>query len=294
MIIFENEGEIDPRLIALVGVNVKETDDAIGFFGTGLKYAVACLSRWGEEMIVQSGANEFRFSTEEQEIRGKRFGVLTMYSRYDRSLLGFTTDLGKRWEPWMVYRELWCNARDEPGFRVYAASSNPLPKAGLTRVIVSGPRIEQAHAERDDFILGNRSPLHAVDDVLEIYEGPGKAIFYRGIAVQWPDKAGLYTYNIKQHLYLTEDRTAGSWSTDSIIAQGLAHLEDRPTIDATLLASVERLESRLDYDYVHTPGPVWLERAEAAVLARPLDVPQSVRRRFEKTVSACPTCGRPY
>ena len=39
MIVFENAGEIDPRLFALIGVNVKESENAIGFFGTGLKYA---------------------------------------------------------------------------------------------------------------------------------------------------------------------------------------------------------------------------------------------------------------
>lgn len=57
MIVFENEGEIDPQLIMLIGVNVKASDSAIGFFGTGLKYAIACLLRWGEEIEIQSGTS---------------------------------------------------------------------------------------------------------------------------------------------------------------------------------------------------------------------------------------------
>lgn len=121
MIIFENSGEIDPRLISLIGVNVKERSNAIGYFGTGLKYAVACLLRWGEKLTVQSGLAEFTFDTEEAKIRGQSFGVLVMRSAVDHLQLGFTTDLGKRWEPWMVYRELWCNAHDEPAPRVYVA-----------------------------------------------------------------------------------------------------------------------------------------------------------------------------
>lgn len=86
MIVFENEGEIDPRLAMLIGVNVKETSGAIGFFGTGLKYAIACLSRWGETIVIQSGENEFAFSVEDTEIRGKTFGVMSMHSKYDRAI----------------------------------------------------------------------------------------------------------------------------------------------------------------------------------------------------------------
>lgn len=291
-IIFENEGEIDPQTVALIGVNVKETTGAIGYFGTGLKYAVACLARWGEGMTIQSGLAEFSFITEQTEVRGKPFGVITMCSRFDRLRLGFTTELGRRWEPWMVYRELWCNAHDEPAPRVYRTDRAPAPKAGLTRVIVDGPRIAQAHDGRHEFILENRTPLHVVEG-LEIYEGQGERIFYRGIAVQKPEKPGLYTYNITEHLYLTEDRTAGSWTTDPIIARGLTKIDGTAVIDATLLAPAERYESRLDYCYASSPGDVWTERAEAIVSARPMDVPSSVRNKFvTREVKTCPTCGR--
>jgi len=90
-IVFENAGEIDPQTVALIGVNVKETAGEIGYFGTGLKYAVACLARWGESMTIQSGLAEFTFIAEQTEVRGKPFGVITMCSRYDRLRLGFTT-----------------------------------------------------------------------------------------------------------------------------------------------------------------------------------------------------------
>src|SRR6185437_160750 len=122
----------DPQLISLIGVNVKENDSAIGFFGTGLKYAIACLARWGESLTIQSGPAEFTFCAEETKVRGKTFGVLVMRSKVDYLRLGFTTELGKRWEPWMVYRELWCNAHDESAPRVYQANQLPAPTDGLT------------------------------------------------------------------------------------------------------------------------------------------------------------------
>ena len=294
MIIFENDGEIDPQLISLIGVNVKESESAIGFFGTGLKYAVACLARWGESLTIQSGVAEFTFCAEETQIRGQAFGVLVMRSKVDYLRLGFTTELGKRWEPWMVYRELWCNAHDEPAPKVYQTISTPKPAEGLTRAIVSGPNIEHAHATRQDFILEGRAPLHVVEG-LEIYEGAGKRIFYRGIAVQTLDKPSLYTYNITEHLYLTEDRTAGSWSTDAIIARGLTQIEDKKIVDATLAAPSTALESRIDYDYAHNPGKTWIERAEQLTASRPMDIPATVRSKFmvRSMARICPTCQRP-
>lgn len=294
MIIFENTGEIDPRLISLIGVNVKENSTAIGYFGTGLKYAIACLSRWGENITIQSGLAEFTFHTEEAKIRGQSFGVLVMRSEIDQLQLGFTTELGKRWEPWMVYRELWCNAHDEPEPRVYETEKLPKPTAGLTRAIVSGSKIKQAHDTRSEFILEGRKPLHTLKD-LEIYEGEGKRIFYRGIAVQTPDKPSRYTYNILSQLYLTEDRTAGSWSTDPIIARGLSEIEDTDVIDATLMAPSNILESRLDYDYAFNPSDAWSERAQHFISTRPMDVPKTVRNKYTAMVPArvCPTCQRP-
>jgi hypothetical protein len=294
MIVFENDGEIDPRLVMLIGVNVKESASAIGFFGTGLKYAVASLARWGEEIRIQSGVNEYSFASEETEIRGRKFGVLAMFSKYDKAPLGFTTELGKRWEPWMVYRELWCNAHDEPASKVFRTDVAPAAVVGKTRVIVDGPKIQEAHFNRNDFILApDRNLLHKTKSV-EIYEGAGTRIFYRGIAVQTPDKPSIFTYNITSHLYLTEDRTAGSWSTDPEIAKALTELQDAGMIDATLMAPEDRLESRLDYSYAHSPGETWTTRATQMAAVHPMQIPSSVRSKFvTATVACCPFCGRP-
>lgn len=292
-VIFENSGEIDPRLILLIGANVKKSPSAIGYFGTGLKYAVACLARWGEELTVQSGLAEFTFACEHEQIRGKQFGVLVMQGVSDSLRLGFTTELGKNWEPWMVYRELWCNAHDEPEGRVYENYRKPAPRVGVTRIIVSGPKISVAHAKRAEFILQSTTPLCVVPG-LEIFSGESQRIFYRGIAVQALAKPAKYTYNITEVMYLTEDRTVGSWQTDPIIARGLAMVEDTTIIDATLTAELGWFESRLDYDYVRTPGDTWKERAEGFVKSSARDVPASVRNKFiEKTVVTCPTCNRP-
>jgi hypothetical protein len=295
MIIFENDGEIDPRLAMLIGVNVKENTNAIGFFGTGLKYAIACLSRWNETITLQSGLAEFTFSCENVNIRNKEFGIISLCGKYDRTQLGFTTELGKHWEPWMVYRELWSNAKDEPGTFICESTRKPEPTAGITRVIVSGTKIEGAHKARNEFLLENRVPIVKTDG-LEIHAGEGQHIFYRNIAIQHLSKPSLFTYNITEQLYLTEDRTAGSWSTDPIIVRNLAALDNEPILETTLSASDTNMEARLDYDYIYSDrSQTWTKIAQRLAQDKPLSVHSSVRKLFNKEdeIKVCPTCRRP-
>src|ERR1700676_2593197 len=147
-VVFENPGEIDAAAIRTFGVSVKEGDNPIGFFGTGLKYALAILLRNGHSVTVQSGLRKHRFALKDVTIRGEAFKVVTM----DRQELGFTTQVGKTWELWMAYRELHCNCKDEGG-SVYVADAAPKPAAGVTRVIVSGDDFRHEHDNRSSFIL---------------------------------------------------------------------------------------------------------------------------------------------
>lgn len=296
MIVFENTGEIDIRLAMLIGVNVKESESAIGYFGTGLKYAIACLTRWEESITIQSGLAEFNFNSEPVSIRGKDFSLINLFSKLDRAQLGFTTELGKNWQPWMVYRELWSNAHDEPYARVYETSSKPVPSANVTRVIVSGSKIEQAHEDRSLFILDRvLSSALAATSKLEIYPGPASGIFYRGILVQALEKPSIFLYNITAQLHLTEDRTADRWSTDSIIVESLAKLDNKHIVESCLLAPVGNMESRLDYDYFWgEPSATWESSAKILAEKRSLDVHASVRKRFNSDKpQLCPTCGKP-
>lgn len=298
MIVFENTDEIDIRLAMLIGVNVKESSSTIGYFGTGLKYAIACLSRWNEEITIQSGLAEFSFSSEPVSIRGKEFSLINLFSKLDRAQLGFTTELGKNWKPWMVYRELWSNAHDEANARVYETSSKPVLSANITRIIVSGTKIEAAHNLRQEFILSSKpSSALATTPELEIYPGPSRGIFYRGILVQSLEKPSIFLYNITTQLYLTEDRNAGSWSTDPIIVQSLAKLDNKHIIESCLLAPSGNMESRLDYDYLYNwiePSSIWHELAKYYAENNPLDVHASVRKRFSSDKpQLCPTCGKP-
>jgi hypothetical protein len=62
-------GEIDAASIRTFGVSVKEGENPIGFFGTGLKYALAILLRTGHKVTIQSGTSKHRFALKDVKIR---------------------------------------------------------------------------------------------------------------------------------------------------------------------------------------------------------------------------------
>jgi len=75
MITLQNHGLLDLELLATMGANVKDSDDAIGFFGTGLKYAIATFLREGINFHMLIGQNRYEFDTERKIIRGDEYNV---------------------------------------------------------------------------------------------------------------------------------------------------------------------------------------------------------------------------
>lgn len=250
-LVFSNPGEIDPRCITTLGVNVKAGDSPIGFFGTGLKYALAVSLRLGCQVEVQSGLRCFQFETKPQTIRGKTFQFIYMHEmdRPEGSVeLGFTLELGKTWLPWMVYREFWCNAKDEQG-EVTQSTNQPLPRPGHTQIIVQGEPLLALHSERHKWILQG-TPL-ASHDACDIYQGQTSTLFYRGIAVATLPRPSLFTYNIKQTRQLTEDRTLNIYDARLPISEAWLGCQDQAALRHVLCASKETFEHDQDFDWAH-------------------------------------------
>ena len=222
MILFTNPGEIDPRLITTLGVNVKDGDSPIGFFGTGLKYAIAVLLREGQEITIFSGLRKFSFEVKEEEVRGKSFGFIFMKEGEGASQpLGFTTELGKNWNLSNAYRELFSNAKDEGGEILFSTSLHETER-GKTIICVESQDFEEVHENRSDFLLERSEPPIFSSPCIEVFFGASKAIFYRGIAVSFPSLPTTFTYNILARLDLTEDRTAKyNWYVQNYIRDAL-------------------------------------------------------------------------
>lgn len=106
----QNDGELDIRLVALMGGTTKANDKyKIGQFGTGLKYTLAFLFRNNLSYKIYCGEKEVDVSTEVENIRDQNFEIICINGQRT----SITTQMGEDWQPWMIIRELWCNALDE-------------------------------------------------------------------------------------------------------------------------------------------------------------------------------------
>lgn len=222
-LIFHNPGEIDIRGACIAGLSAKESKSPIGYFGTGLKYSIACILRWGGSVTIYSGETEYVFTTGSIQFRGSEFSVVYM----NGEPLGFTTEYGKNWMPWQVFRELYANARDENG-AVHLNTHPSMIGPGYTHIFVTCEELVPCFYDRDKIILPKDKIYdHASTEVL-FSETPAEGLYYRGVRVL--DQPCNFTWNFQGELPLTEDRTlhnvyAPTHIFDQFIVQDLHDIE---------------------------------------------------------------------
>ena len=258
MLCFTNPGEINVRCITTLGVNVKpESESPIGFFGTGLKYAIAGILRLRGRIEIYSGTKRYTFESILASIRGHEFGIIHMNG--DR--LGFTTDLGKHWEPWQIYRELRSNMLDENGKLFIDEDLEPV--SGETTIKVWCDEIQSAHEHRGDFWLES-VPLYS-DHNVEIHAGPSDTVYYHGIKALHGHSSSKYefSYSIVSQMKLTEDRTfANTYEMKRTLAIALLHCTNGEILNTVL--STTNAECQLDFDQYQEPS----DEFKAIVLER--------------------------
>lgn len=249
---FSNKGEIDLDVIRTMGVSVKVGNNPIGFFGTGLKYAIATLLRTGHSVKLIVGGQPFQFLVRQKEIRGQPFDMVFMNDEQ----LAFTTDLGKNWKVWQAYRELHSNCLDEMG-----KISSHFEEAD-TVFCVSGPEINEVYADRHSIFL-HGDPSWVVDG-LEIHRGRSRYIFYRGVRVMDLPKKTEFTYNLITPCSLTEDRTLAS-PHDAFykIGNRLPMIPDLEFHLSTLDPKKDVIETELDYGCCWEPSEEFLNAVES-------------------------------
>lgn len=240
--IFKNKGEMDPRSIKTFGVNVKEGENPFGYFGTGLKYAIGIILRSGCEITIYCGLEKFEFALKPTKIRGKDFSIVTMNGEE----LGFTTEIGKAWELWMAYRELYCNTLDESG-DVYVGK-DIIPESDVTYILVSGESFANIHYNKRDFILQG-DPLE-VHEKVEIHGRPSKGFFHKRIFVGSSGKNCLLTYDIIKGVSLTEDRTLkGVFDAEWEIVGVIKKSKNSSLIEKVVTAGDAYFEGDLHFTY---------------------------------------------
>lgn len=241
---FKNPGEIDVRSIKSFGVSAKETDNPIGYFGTGLKYAIAIFLRSGHRVSISSGLDVFEFSIKRIQMRGKDFDFITMNGEE----MPFTTELGKNWELWQAFREVYCNCIDEKG---WGQNQEQNPEAGHTVVHISGPEVAQLWADRGLIVLDLPKESRVESNNVEVWDRPSKFLYYRGIRVLEMTLPSLFTYNIIGKLQLTEDRTLKDTSEAARqISFAISGLTDKRMIRKAITAPNTCKEGDIEFSHL--------------------------------------------
>lgn len=272
-IVFSTETLLDIRAITTFGLNAKpNTKSPIGYFGTGLKMAIAVLLRHKVPISLYIGTTEYEFYLKQEDFRGKEYQQVMMRKRngmlknWFAQALPFTTELAKNWELWQAFRELESNTRDEGGETSihFLLNFKPIvPSTGHTLFIV-GPShsFAEIYGNRDKYFLPEASREYELykSHSIEIFRRPSDAIYYRGIRIFELKKPSIFTYNILRPIELTEDRTAKyEWDLKSAVQAFLANQEDRGIINQLLNATEDHWESTLDWDdsWSSAPSPVF-------------------------------------
>lgn len=271
-VVHETPGLIDVRSFTVFGINAKpNTDNPIGRFGTGLKYAVSVLVRTGHEVTVWVGEEPHVFFTKTRDFRGKSFQQIYMRrkrgvtARWMATELPYTTEYGKDWQVWMALRELHSNTLDESG-QSYSLDGRGHPVSttgevdvdvefgkevggyrGYTRVVVSGQEYEAAFADLGKTFLPNASR----DVPVQVVDRPSDSMYYRGLRARDLQKPSVLTWNVNDALVLTEDRTIKEqYVADWSVKRTVMASTDRELIRRVLTAGDDRYESTLTY-YEH-------------------------------------------
>lgn len=230
IVMFGNQGKIDPRVWSTFGLSVKESDSPIGQFGTGLKYAIAVLLRNGRSISIKAGDKMYAFAVEASDIRGQEFMQITCNGQP----MPFTTNLGKNWSLQDCYREIASNCMDESGIIGLEMETTIYAELGDIK-----------HSEV--FLDTDGRRLLAKNSLCEIYAGESPSVYYRGIkAYALPGRGARYTINLFD-AGITEDRTLKYFAYDvaRAVTNAVMGSNDRSFIVDFLTQTKEFIESGL-------------------------------------------------
>lgn len=197
-----NNGELDIRLVALMGGTTKANDKfKIGQFGTGLKYTLAYLFRNNVDLKIYDGVNPLPvdIKTETERIKENDFEIICI----DGKRTSITTQMGREWSAWMIIRELWCNALDEGGADIEIVN-NDAPFEGepgkTTFFIQFSTDFQQVWEDWDSYFIHDTKPMWENENYA-IYRNHDKKklkLYKHGVLIyQHPQHESLFYYDIK-------------------------------------------------------------------------------------------------
>jgi hypothetical protein len=272
-VVFSTPGLIPIEAFTVFGMNAKpNSTNPFGFFGTGLKIAIAVCLRMNQEVVIWRGKDKYTFYTRQQDFRGKEFARIRMKKETatlsDRLLgrpsyheLPFTTELGKHWELWQAFREFQTNTMDENGVTFIASLNSVQGPRGKeleslkeqpesSHIVVTGQKFVDEYHDRDRNFLPDGLTVREGSEKLQVLDRPSKHVYYRGVRVMDLKEEAKYTYNFLNHIDLTEDRTAKyPFLLESWICEHIMQSKDEKFVEDTVGRSSSGYERSLGYRY---------------------------------------------
>lgn len=204
---FENKGEVPVNAFKLLGASSKRGDSSkIGYFGTGLKYAIAVMLKQNIEFHIFSGDKEVKISTRSTKFLDDTVSVMTV----NGEKTSITLDAGIDWKPWYAIREIYSNAIDENGEMIL--NIEPSAKSGHTRIFIDteSEKLKDIFQNWDAYFTQNRPALlknnrGTLFDKLPTI--PEYIAFRKGIRVYESQRHSLFDYDLP-NVEINESRVA--------------------------------------------------------------------------------------
>lgn len=252
-ITFKTPTDFDIKAITTFGISSKPNSESpIGYFGTGLKYALAILCREGLDVTIINKDLHLKLFTAHEAFRNKEFNYIKLRNKKEIIDLPFTTELGKNWKLWQAFRELYSNTLDENGT---VLKNLRLPKKSQaknnTYICVKGEAFEEVFNKLDSIYLDDKYILDK-NETVKVKEGSSDCIYYHGMRVKDLKTKSLYTWNIIETINLTEDRTAAyDFQVERAIAKYIVcDCNDGDMIEK-ILTEKDTYEANLNYTHVY-------------------------------------------
>jgi len=191
----QNNGELDIRLVALMGGTTKSKDEfKIGQWGSGLKYTLAYLLKNNLDFKIFIGGNEVKVTTETENIRDEKFEIICI----DGKRTSITTQMGgDAWKAWMIVRELWCNALDEGG-EIKDIVEDCCGSPGTTTFYIQlSTEIKEVWDNWSKYFIQGVEPM-SDKGFYKIYPGGQSLRFYKNgvLIMERPESKSLFSYDI--------------------------------------------------------------------------------------------------
>lgn len=280
----QNDGELDIRLVALMGGTTKSNDEfKIGQWGSGLKYTLAYLLKNNLDFKIFIGEHLVNISTEIETIRDEDFEIICI----NGSRTSITTQMGgKAWETWMIVRELWCNALDEGG-QLKQTTEEVIGEAGKTTFYIQiTPDIREVIVNWENYFIHDKTPL-SENDNYKIYSG-GEAIrLYKQGVLIYENKSSksLFSYDIRNADINELREFRGSVAAQMTYA--LSSASEKAINFYLENISEAYFEGTMDYDWYTSFNKKWKECIGDTKIIHRKAIETIIARGVEIDTSAC-------